>query len=119
MDYNRPDIQQNKEPSAADKLVDFDYETYEKVERKAVKTDGKVALAAGIGSIILNFFFQPFAVVLAGIAIHFGRKGKKDPEQEKMAAAGFACGIIGLLISIAIIVLLIANIGDILALPFR
>lgn len=92
-------------------LVDFNYDEYAEVEKKATRTEGKIALAAGIGSMIFTFLFVILGIGLGIAGLIFGLRGRKDPEQRGMATAGVVCSVIGLVLSSLAVILSILFIG--------
>ena len=81
-------------------IVDFNYEKYAEVERKAVNTDGAVALGLGIASIIMDLIFSVVGIVLGIIGIVFALRGRRDPERRGVATAGLVCSVIGFVLGV-------------------
>lgn len=92
-------------------IVDFNYEKYAEVEKKAVNTDGAVALGLGIASIVLDLFFSLFGIILGVIGIVFALRGRRDTERRGTATAGLVCSIIGIVLGVLAVLGSIVLIG--------
>lgn len=62
------------------------------------------------------FIFSPLGIVLGVVGILFGRKGRVNPEQKKIATAGLICAAIGLALSAISIVMTLVVLGSIFGL---
>lgn len=105
-----------QEPQEKTENTGFDHEVYRIPGGKFEFTDDKIALAAGIGSILMLFIFSPLGIVLGVVGILFGRKGRVNPEQKKIATAGLICAAIGLALSAISIVMTLVVLGSIFGL---
>ena len=93
-------MQVRETKSGGASIVDFDYEKYAEVEKKAVNTDGAVALGLGIASIVMGLIFSVIGIVLGIIGIVFAVRGRRDIERRGVATAGLVCSIIGIVLGI-------------------
>ena len=95
------ETQVKEEKSGGATIVDFNYEKYAEVERKATHTDATAALVIGIIlSMVMALFAAVIAVVLGIIGIVFGIKGRNDAERQGMATAGLVLSILGTILSV-------------------
>lgn len=94
------ETQVKEEKSGGATIVDFNYEKYAEVERKATHTDATAALVRGILSMVMALFAAVIAVVLGIIGIVFGIKGRSDAERQGMATAGLVLSILGTILSV-------------------
>lgn len=81
-------------------MVDFEYDKYAEVEKKATHTDGVAALTLGILSIVTNLFAGFFSIILGIIGMVFGIRGRRNSENTGMATAGLVCSIIGIVLGV-------------------
>lgn len=101
----------NKKEEKSSTLVDFNYDKYAEVERKATHTDAAAALAAGIGSILCTGIFAVGGIILGILGVVFGIRGRRYQEKKGMATAGIVCAVIGMVLSGIVIILSILFIG--------
>ena len=94
------ETQVKEEKSGGATIVDFNYEKYAEVERKATHTDATAALVMGILSMVMALFAAVIAVVLGIIGIVFGIQGRSDAERPGMATAGLVLSILGTILSV-------------------
>lgn len=89
-----------EEKSGGATIVDFNYDKYADVERKATHTDAVAGLVLGIASIVTSLFAGLIGVILGIIGLVFSIRGRRDYERRGMATAGMVCSIIGMIISV-------------------
>lgn len=85
-------------------IIDFDYDKYADVERKATHTNAIAGLTLGILSLVTIWFSKILAIILSIAGIVLSLKGRSEPGGKSMATAGLVCSIIGLALSILFII---------------
>jgi len=96
-DFDTKDLDTEKRQTT---MVDFDYDKYAEVEKKATHTDGAAALTLGILSLVTNLFAGFISVILGIIGMVFGIRGRRDPQNSGMATAGLICSVIGVVLGV-------------------
>lgn len=92
-------------------IVDFDYDKYAEVERKATNTNAVAGLTLGILSIAIDWFMAIIGLVLGIAGIVFSVMGRKEKDGAGIAAAGLICSIIGVILSVVAMILFILALG--------
>lgn len=105
----------DKVETGGEKIQEFDYKTYERVEEKATNTKTTTALVLGICSIVFAFIFSIVGVVLGILGIVFAVKAKKMEGKSTMATAGLVCSIVGLVFSSLLVVCTVALLGSLIS----
>lgn len=95
-------------------IVDFDYDKYADVERKATHTNAIAGLTLGILSLVAVWFSGLIAIVLSIVGIIFSLMGRAEPGGKSMATGGLVCSIIGLSLSLLSIIWTLFFIGSVI-----
>lgn len=85
-------------------IIDFDYDKYADVERKATHTNAIAGLTLGILSLVTIWFSKILAIILSIAGIVLSLKGRSEPGGKNIGTGGLVCSIIGLALSILFII---------------
>ena len=94
-------------------IVDFDYEKYAEVERKATHTNAVAGLTLGVLSLVIVWFSAFVALVLGIVGIVFSVMGRSEPKGRTVATGGLVCSIIGTALAILLMILTFVFFGGI------
>ena len=100
-----------KSATGGSSIVDFDYEKYADVEKRATHTNAIAGLTLGILSLIVVWFFALGGLVLGIVGIVFSIKGRREIDSKGMATGGLVCSVIGTAISSIALILTIFLVG--------